>query len=292
MKKSNQLLTLLFIVFSSILITSCEGEKSVPKRLKKIWSKLDYRNFKKKAKQDTTLTAVDTANLFDNPNYDPAADTADQLLAKVETKLEQDSAKVEKSGHKDTALLHTATNKTMDSSIVGRKDSSSKTVEDMDSAEIIALKYNLEKIKEKAPLDSNASSCKREKCKVWVKVSKKAQRMYVYLDGEIVDTFKVSTGDTKHETPQFDTKVDGRMFKKYSSKKYPGGNYQGLGNMPYVVFIKGGYALHGTTVGNIKRLGTKASHGCVRLHPNNAKILFELVQNVGAENVWVTITNA
>lgn len=292
MKKSNLLWLISFSFLVLLTINSCDGDATVPKRLKKIWSKLDYRNYRKKAKQDTTFTAADTSNLFDSPTYDPAADTAAQLLAKVETTLEQDSTQIVNAGHKDTALLNKPTNESFDSTIVVRKDSSSKDVKNMDSSELLALKYNLEKVKSNASNDTAKSSCKREKCKVWVKISKKEQRMYVHLDGEVVDTFKVSTGDKQHETPLFDTRVDGRMFKKYSSKKYPGGSYQGLGNMPYVVFIRGGFAMHGTTVGNIKRLGTKASHGCVRLHPNNAKILFELVQNVGPENVWVTITNS
>jgi hypothetical protein len=42
----------------------------------------------------------------------------------------------------------------------------------------------------------------------------------------------------------------GPIFKKYTSKKFSGGNYEGLANMPYAVFIKGGYAIHGTTTGN------------------------------------------
>lgn len=95
----------------------------------------------------------------------------------------------------------------------------------------------------------------------------------------------------KFETPDFDTKPSGLMFKKYTSKQYPGGNYNGLGNMPYAVFIRGGYAIHGTTVSNIRKLGTRASHGCVRLHPDYAHIFFELVKFAGPENVWITVTD-
>ena len=105
----------------------------------------------------------------------------------------------------------------------------------------------------------------------------------------MVDTFKVSTGDRKHETPSMDRSPNGPTFQKYTSKKFPGGNYNGMGNMPYAIFIKGGYAIHGTTRGNIPKLGTKASHGCIRLHPDNAKIFFELVRNSGLENTWITI---
>jgi L,D-transpeptidase catalytic domain len=39
--------------------------------------------------------------------------------------------------------------------------------------------------------------------------------------------------------------------------------------MPHSLFFRGGYAIHGT--GAIRQLGRPASHGCVRLHPANAR---------------------
>ena len=42
--------------------------------------------------------------------------------------------------------------------------------------------------------------------------------------------------------------------------------------MPYALFYHEGYALHATT--QIKNLGRQASHGCVRLHPRDAKNLY------------------
>jgi hypothetical protein len=45
--------------------------------------------------------------------------------------------------------------------------------------------------------------------------------------------------------------------------------------MPHSIFFHNGYAIHGTT--EIKRLGRIASHGCVRLHPENAEKLYSLV---------------
>ena len=46
--------------------------------------------------------------------------------------------------------------------------------------------------------------------------------------------------------------------------------------MPYSIFFDGGYAIHGSY--EIKHLGRPASHGCVRLHPENAALLFALVK--------------
>ena len=57
--------------------------------------------------------------------------------------------------------------------------------------------------------------------------------------------------------------------------------------MPYSVFFHGGYAIHGTT--EIRSLGRPASHGCVRLHTNNAARLFELVQRHGKDDTRISV---
>jgi lipoprotein-anchoring transpeptidase ErfK/SrfK len=126
-------------------------------------------------------------------------------------------------------------------------------------------------------------------CAVWANVSLAEQKLYLYENGILIDTFKISSGDRKHKTPSMDRKFTGRMYKKYTSKKFPGGNYMGLGNMPYVMFIRGGYAIHGTTPGNFALLGKPASHGCIRLHPDHAKVFYELIEKNGVENVWITV---
>ena len=56
--------------------------------------------------------------------------------------------------------------------------------------------------------------------------------------------------------------------------------------MPYSLFFHGGYAIHGTY--SIRQLGRPASHGCVRLHPANARALFSLVRSYGGARVVVT----
>ena len=57
--------------------------------------------------------------------------------------------------------------------------------------------------------------------------------------------------------------------------------------MPYSIFYDGNYAIHGTN--QISRLGGPASHGCIRLHPSNAAVLFALVQREGLGNTRVHI---
>lgn len=133
------------------------------------------------------------------------------------------------------------------------------------------------------------SDCRLKECTVMAEVNKTSQVLYLYIGGVLQDSFKVSTGIRSRETPEMNLRPSGPLFKKYTSRKFPGGNYKGLGNMPYAVFLKGGYAIHGTTQGNFSRLGSRASHGCIRLHPDDAKVFFELVNTVGLENTWVVV---
>ncbi len=57
--------------------------------------------------------------------------------------------------------------------------------------------------------------------------------------------------------------------------------------MPYSVFFTGGYAIHGT--GAISRLGRPASHGCIRLHPSNARTFYSLVKQNGMRNTRIVV---
>lgn len=133
--------------------------------------------------------------------------------------------------------------------------------------------------------------CYRESCRVFIYVSKSRQRASLYLDGTFKAEWPVSTGRAGYETPDFDRHPSGRIYDAYTSVKFPGGDFNDLGNMPYAVFIKGGFALHGTGESNWKRLGRRASHGCIRMHPDNAYRFNRLVRAVGVRQTWVTVTD-
>jgi lipoprotein-anchoring transpeptidase ErfK/SrfK len=59
--------------------------------------------------------------------------------------------------------------------------------------------------------------------------------------------------------------------------------------MPYSIFFHGHFAVHGTN--EIRNLGRRASHGCVRLHPVNARTLFELIKGTGPSNARIVVTS-
>lgn len=118
--------------------------------------------------------------------------------------------------------------------------------------------------------------------KVVAKIDISEQRMSVIVNGKAAYSWKVSTGKGRYRTPR-GSYSPGRMHKRYFSKKYRGAP------MPNSIFFYKGYAIHGTN--EIKRLGRPASHGCIRLHPANARKLFSLVKSHGKKNTTIKITN-
>lgn len=134
-----------------------------------------------------------------------------------------------------------------------------------------------------------ANSCYQDSCNVFARVSKRNQRLYLSVGGVVQNVYIVSTGAPGHGTPNMDQHPNGRIYDKYSSNTYPGGDWNGLGNMPYAVFIRGGYAIHGTPKGNWPDLGKPASHGCIRVHPDEAKVFNRLVRANGVANTWITV---
>ena len=106
------------------------------------------------------------------------------------------------------------------------------------------------------------------------------QTMSVYIDDILTNVFRVSTARSGYVTPVGKYAPEW-ITKFHRSKKYHNSP------MPWSVFFHGGYAIHGTT--DLKRLGKPASHGCVRLHPDNAKIFFQLVKDFGMENTLITV---
>lgn len=104
---------------------------------------------------------------------------------------------------------------------------------------------------------------------VVVHISKASQRMSVSVDGAQRYVWRVSTGKGGFGTPNGVFRPQ-MLARSWFSRKY----YNSP--MPYSIFFHGGYAIHGTNY--LSQLGGPASHGCVRLHPSNAAVLFGLVQ--------------
>jgi hypothetical protein len=106
------------------------------------------------------------------------------------------------------------------------------------------------------------------------------QTMRVYVDNALAYTFPVSTARRGYITPVGFYRAQW-LSPKHRSRKYDNAP------MPWSVFFHGGYAVHGTT--EIRRLGKPASHGCVRLHPDNARTFFTLVKEAGLEQSQIVV---
>lgn len=115
-----------------------------------------------------------------------------------------------------------------------------------------------------------------------VNISKSQQRLSVVIDGTETYRWPVSTGRRGHETPA-------GSFRPVRTERHWYSRQYSLTPMPWAVFFHRGYAVHGTM--EAYNLGHAASHGCVRLRPDNASILFSLVRHQGLRNTKVVVLN-
>jgi hypothetical protein len=116
---------------------------------------------------------------------------------------------------------------------------------------------------------------------VVINIDKTEQKMTVFLDGVEQYDWPVSTGQPGYSTPS-GTYTASSMNKIWYSKQWDNAP------MPHAVFFtREGHAIHGTN--EVKRLGKPASHGCVRISPQNAATLYALVSEAGLENTQVVL---
>jgi lipoprotein-anchoring transpeptidase ErfK/SrfK len=114
-----------------------------------------------------------------------------------------------------------------------------------------------------------------------ITINKVSQKMTVALDGDTLHRWKVSTGAKGYDTPSGNFRPF-RMEREHYSKEWDDAP------MPHSIFFTTrGHAVHGSF--HTKSLGRRASHGCVRLHPDNAAKLFSLVSKTGMSNTRVIV---
>jgi lipoprotein-anchoring transpeptidase ErfK/SrfK len=114
------------------------------------------------------------------------------------------------------------------------------------------------------------------------RVDVSSQTMTISQYGRVIYNWPVSTARPGYITPRGDYRPT-RLHRMWYSRKYE------MSPMPFSVFFHGGYAIHGTNA--VKRLGTPASHGCVRLHTANAATFYSLVKQIGPGNTRIVVVN-
>jgi lipoprotein-anchoring transpeptidase ErfK/SrfK len=117
--------------------------------------------------------------------------------------------------------------------------------------------------------------------RVVISIDKSTQRMTVSVDGQEEYVWPVSTGAAGYTTPS-GTYRPFRMEEFHFSEQWDDAP------MPYSIFFTPqGHAIHGSE--HVDSLGRRASHGCVRLAPDDAATLFYLVEEAGMANTTVIV---
>lgn len=131
-----------------------------------------------------------------------------------------------------------------------------------------------------ALLAAVAAGLQPARAEIVVSVSISRQSMTVSIDGMDRFVWPVSTARRGYVTPTGSYKVQSMHKMHYSSlfNNAP---------MPFTIFFHGHYAIHGTY--ETKELGRPASAGCIRLHPDDARFLFDLVKERGADSLQVVL---
>jgi hypothetical protein len=136
-------------------------------------------------------------------------------------------------------------------------------------ASLIALALTL-------PLASTA------RADILVNIDKSTQSMTVAVDGTPRYVWPVSTGRPGYDTPNGVFKVN-RMDADHLSQEWDNAP------MPHTMFFDmHGHAIHGFF--DVKHLGMPVSHGCVRLSPDHAATLFNLVSTEGMNETKVVVS--
>ena len=116
---------------------------------------------------------------------------------------------------------------------------------------------------------------------ILINIDKSRQQMTVFVDGIEKYSWPVSTGKYGYSTPS-GTFTPTSMNEVWYSKQWDNSP------MPHsIFFLKDGHAIHGSH--EVKNLGKPVSHGCVRISPANAAILYDLVKTNGMENTKVVL---
>ena len=124
------------------------------------------------------------------------------------------------------------------------------------------------------------SAAQRAEADVVVRVDRASQTMDVSIDGTDLYRWPVSTAKPGYLTPPgvFHPQW---MVVRWFSRIYDNSP------MPHSIFYYSGFAIHGSY--ETRRLGAPASHGCIRLHPDNAAILYDLIEREGMKNTTIIV---
>jgi lipoprotein-anchoring transpeptidase ErfK/SrfK len=129
-------------------------------------------------------------------------------------------------------------------------------------------------------LKIKSTSTQNSSDKIFIDVDISDQKLSFRTGTDDVQIWDISTARAGKITPI------GQYTPNFLSKHHKSSLYNNA-PMPYSIFFHGNYAIHGTY--EINKLGMPASAGCIRLHPDNAKIIFKAVENRNFKDVVINI---
>jgi lipoprotein-anchoring transpeptidase ErfK/SrfK len=156
--------------------------------------------------------------------------------------------------------------------LLSQKERRLAELEELDKLREAQLKMQQERI----------AAVQKEKARqITAHIDLSRQRMMIYKGDTLLYKWPVSTVKRGYVTPV------GVYQPQYLERMHYSRRYHNS-PMPHSIFFKGNFAIHGTN--SISRLGRRASHGCVRLHPKHARKLYALVRKFGKKNTMIKIT--
>lgn len=109
--------------------------------------------------------------------------------------------------------------------------------------------------------------------KVRISIDLSSQTMDVQASNGESYSWRISSARAGYITPRGTFSANSLQAMHFSKKYHHS-------PMPHSIFFRGGFAIHGTY--ETRSLGRPASHGCVRISPAHAAILYDLVRAEGA----------
>ena len=132
-----------------------------------------------------------------------------------------------------------------------------------------------------SPLRRSCRVCLPRRRGILVNIDKTTQSMTVTVDGAPRYIWPVSTGKRLRHAER--TFRPNRMDADHLSQEWDNAP------MPHTIFFDlHGHAIHGFI--DTRRIGSPASHGCVRLAPENAAALYALVETQGMKDTTVIVS--
>ncbi len=130
--------------------------------------------------------------------------------------------------------------------------------------------YKIVKIKK----SKKKKNSQKRKNNLLIFIDLKKKRMLIFLNKGVIYNWNIESSKKGYTTPT------GKFQPTWLDEKHYSSQYNNK-EMPYSIFFKDGYAIHGG--------GTKKSHGCITLSTKNAAILFRLIEALGKENCLIEI---